>query len=203
MKFIGQLILVFLTMSVTLFSGNAFAQSKADSLFSHKGFKFNFGLGETRVPSEDSFDKVGWGDINLGYGISSRSTFWLGVKGGEVKDVDLDEPKHFFGGLELTYQYKFISDASFQPYGKIGFGAYGIGFDDNPDRVIAGGGLTGAVGFDYFFSKRFGIGLELNLKDIVMVSETIKVNGGDDVERDLEPHLNRDSRTLMVTFTIQ
>ncbi len=204
MRLIGQLVVV-LTMGLTVFSGNTLAKSKADSLFSHKGFKLSLGLGEARVPSEDRFDELGWGELNLGYGVSSRSTFWIGLKGGQISDSN--EPEHFLGGLDLMYQYKFIDDGKFQPYGKVGVGAYGIGYDNSntpePDRVIAGGGLIGAIGFDYFFTRRFGIGLELNFKDIVMLSETIKVDGGDDIERDLEPHLNRDSSTMMITFTIQ
>lgn len=179
-----------------------FAQSeKATSLFSHKGIKAALGLGTIEMPSENSLNEGDAGTLSLGYGFSDRSTLWLSLAGAEYPARAVNQNLVEFGGLELSYQYKFRPQSGLQPYGKIGVGIYGV-HERDTNLTIWGGGLNFALGADYFFSRHFGIGAEVNFKDIEYAKESREVNG-DVITSDLIPHLNRDSGGFLITLTIQ
>ena len=187
---------------VVLASSSLFAQSdKPQSRFSHKGVKAAIGAGSYEMRIGENLNERDWGLMSLGYGFSDRSTLWLSLTGGEYPKKVATAEAGWFGGIELAYQYKFRPQSRFQPYGKIGLGGYGQQEEDS-NVTIAGGGLNFALGADYFFSKHFGIGVELSMKDIEFISESRTVNGNEIVS-DLNPHLHRDAGGIMFTLTIQ
>lgn len=88
-----------------------------------------------------------------------------------------------------------------QPYGKIGIGAYEL--DATKINVARrGGGINVALGADFFLSRHFGFGVEAFFKDIEY-TKLVQGGAGGEIERDITPSLNRDSRGLMLTLTIQ
>ncbi len=195
-----QLLQIITLMSVMMLYGHSlFAQPK--QRFSHTGVKAALGFGNFDVPSSANSADDGAGMLSLGYGFSNRSTLWLSLIGTNSEAKSATRIVTEFGGVELAYQYKFRPESNFQPYGKIGVGAYALQ-ENGTDPTLLGGGFNFALGADYFFSRHFGIGAELNFKDIEYISESRTVNGNE-VVSDLRPHLNRDSRAFLITLTIQ
>jgi outer membrane protein W len=99
-------------------------------------------------------------------------------------------------------QYKFITDSRLQPYGKVGWGVYGLREKD-VDVTKIGTGFAFAVGADYFFSRNFGFGVEVNYKFLNYTEESRKVGDDDWQTFDLDPALNGNSLSVVLTFTIQ
>ena len=190
-------------LSLAVFSiSSLFAQSeKPQSRFSHKGLKAAIGTGTFEMRSGANLNDGNAGLLSLGYGFSSRSTLWLSLGGVEYPKKNANEKVTEFGGVELAYQYKFMPQSRFQPYGKIGLGGYGL-HEKGTNLTILGGGFNLGLGADYFFSKHFGVGVELNFKDIEFIRQSETVNGKDIVS-DLNPRLNRDSTGFLITLTIQ
>ena len=101
----------------------------------------------------------------------------------------------------MSLQYKIQSQTRFQPDGKVGVGVYGIGEkDSNVIFWVSGFALT--VGADYFFSRHFGVGVEMLYKNVDYSKETRKINGNDIVS-DLNPKLDGESVGFMFTLTVQ
>ncbi len=190
---------IILISVVMLYSHSLFAQSK--TRFSHKGIKVALGAGNFDMPSSTTPEEHEAGMLSLGYGFSDRSTLWLTLIGADNESRSATQMMTEFGGIELAYQYKFMPESKFQPYGKIGVGAYALQ-ENGTDPTLIGGGFNFAFGADYFFSRHFGIGAEFNFKDIEYSIESRTVNG-DEIVSDLSPHLNRDSRAFLITLTIQ
>ena len=191
---------IILISAVMLYGHSLFAQPK--TRFSHKGIKVALGAGNFDMPSSTTPEEHEAGMLSLGYGFSDRSTLWLSLIGtGDNESRSATQMMTEFGGIELVYQYKFMPESKFQPYGKIGLGAYALQ-ENGTDPTLIGGGFNFAFGADYFFSRHFGIGAEFNFKDIEYSIESRTVNG-DEIVSDLRPHLNRDSRAFLITLTIQ
>jgi len=190
---------IILISAVMLYGHSLFAQPK--TRFSHKGIKVALGAGNFDMPSSTTPEEHEAGMLSLGYGFSDRSTLWLSLIGTGDESRSASQMETEFGGIELAYQYKFRPESSFQPYGKIGLGAYALQ-ENGIDPTLIGGGFNFAFGADYFFSRHFGIGAEFNFKDIEYSIESRTVNG-DEIVSDLRPHLNRDSRAFLITLTIQ
>ena len=190
---------IILISAMMLYGHSLFAQPK--TRFSHKGIKVALGVGNFDMPSSTTPEENGSGMLSLGYGFSDRSTLWLSLIGTDNESRSATQIVTEFGGAELVFQYKFRPESSFQPYGKIGVGAYGLQ-ENGTDPTLIGGGFNFAFGADYFFSRHFGIGAEFNFKDIEYSIESRTVNG-DEIVSDLRPHLNRDSRAFLLTLTIQ
>ncbi|MCZ6820542.1 MAG: outer membrane beta-barrel protein [Calditrichaeota bacterium] len=169
--------------------------------FSHKGFKFLAGLGALELPSGDEFDEGQAAQLSLGYGFSNHSTLWLTLKGAELPSKTNSQFDTNFNAVELSYQYKFMPQSRLQPYGKIGIGAYELDAT-KIDVARRGGGINVALGADFFLSRHFGIGVEAFFKDIEY-TRLVQGRAGGEIERDITPSLNRDSRGLMLTLTIQ
>lgn len=189
---------IILISFIMLYGHSLHAQTKPQ--FSHKGVKAALGFGNFDTPSGRSGED-GAGMLSLGYGFSDRSTLWLTLTGTDNEANSATRIMTEFGGIELVYQYKFMPESKFQPYGKIGLGGYALQ-ENGVDPTFLGGGFNFAIGADYFFSRHFGIGAELNFKDIEYVSQSRTVNG-EEIVSDLRPHLNRDSRAFLITLTIQ
>lgn len=190
---------IILILALMLYGQSLSAQSKPR--FSHKGIKAALGFGNIDMPSSTNSGDGGAGMLSLGYGFSDRSTLWLSLIGTDNDSRSATRIVTEFGGVELAYQYKFRPESKLQPYGKIGIGGYALQ-ENGMDPTFLGGGFNFAIGADYFFSRHFGIGAELNFKDIEYFSESRTVNGNEIVS-DLRPHLNRDSRAFLITLTIQ
>ncbi len=190
---------IILISALMLYSHSLFAQPK--HRFSHTGVKAALGFGNIDMPSSANSGDDGAGMLSLGYGFSDRSTLWLSLIGTDNESRSATQMMTEFGGVELAYQYKFRPESKLQPYGKIGIGGYALQ-ENGMDPTFLGGGFNFAIGADYFFSRHFGIGAELNFKDIEYFSESRTVNGNEIVS-DLRPHLNRDSRAFLITLTIQ
>ncbi len=190
---------IILISALMLYSHSLFAQPK--HRFSHTGVKAALGFGNIDMPSSANSGDDGAGMLSLGYGFSDRSTLWLSLIGTNNEAGSATQIMTEFGGVELAYQYKFRPESKLQPYGKIGIGGYALQ-ENGMDPTFWGAGFNFAIGADYFFSRHFGIGAELNFKDIEYFSESRTVNGNEIVS-DLRPHLNRDSRAFLITLTIQ
>ncbi len=192
---------IILISALMLYSHSLSAQSKPR--FSHKGIKAALGFGNVNMPSSANSGDDGAGMLSLGYGFSERSTLWLSLIGtGDNESRSATRMLTEFGGIELAFQYKFRPASSFQPYGKIGIGAYALQ-ENGTDPTFFGGGFNFAIGADYFFSRHFGIGAEFNFKDIEYTKQSRKDSDGAERLSDLRPHLNRDSRAFLITLTIQ
>ncbi len=190
---------IVLISALMLYGQSLSAQSKPR--FSHKGIKAALGFGNIDMPSSTTSGDGGAGMLSLGYGFSDRSTLWLSLIGTDNDSRSATRIVTEFGGIELAFQYKFRPESSFQPYGKVGVGAYALQ-ENGTDPTFFGGGFNFAIGADYFFSRHFGIGAEFNFKDIEYSKQSRTVNG-DEIVSDLRPHLNRDSRAFLITLTIQ
>ena len=190
---------IVLISALMLYGQSLSAQSKPR--FSHKGIKAALGFGNVDMPSSTTSGDGGAGMLSLGYGFSDRSTLWLSLIGTDNDSRSATRIVTEFGGIELAFQYKFRPESSFQPYGKVGVGAYALQ-ENGTDPTFFGGGFNFAIGADYFFSRHFGIGAEFNFKDIEYSKQSRTVNG-DEIVSDLRPHLNRDSRAFLITLTIQ
>ena len=190
---------IVLISALMLYGQSLSAQSKPR--FSHKGIKAALGFGNIDMPSSTTSGDGGAGMLSLGYGFSERSTLWLSLIGTDNDSRSATRIVTEFGGIELAFQYKFRPESSFQPYGKVDVGAYALQ-ENGTDPTFFGGGFNFAIGADYFFSRHFGIGAELNFKDIEYSKQSRTVNG-DEIVSDLRPHLNRDSRAFLITLTIQ
>jgi len=168
---------------------------------SHKGFKATMALGGMRIPKESRFEDGQTVNLSLGYGFSNSSTLWLTVQGTEFKDKTAGDEVNEYNGLELSYQYRFMPEATLQPYGRVGLGAQIWKVRDSDTSVI-GPAISVALGADYFFTRHFGIGAELFFKDIEFTEQVVDGPGGE-VTTKLDQNLNRDSRGFMFTLTIQ
>ena len=106
-----------------------------------------------------------------------------------------------FGGIELNLQHKFEIESRFQPYGKVGFGVYGL-HEQNSDIAMVGAGLNIAIGVDYLFSRHFGVGAEFAFKKLDYYRESRETEQGE-LFTDLNPALNGDAAGFMLTLMIQ
>ena len=190
---------IVLISALMLYGQSLSAQSKPR--FSHKGIKAALGFGNIDMPSSTTSGDGGAGMLSLGYGFSERSTLWLSLIGTDNDSRSATRIVTEFGGIELAYQYKFRPESSFQPYGKIGIGGYALQ-ENGMDPTFWGAGFNFAIGADYFFSRHFGIGAELNFKDIEYFSQSRTVNGNEIVS-DWSPHLNRECMAFLIALTLQ
>ena len=176
-------------------------EDKPKSRFSHRGIKIAFGAGSFENEFGDKLEDGGAGSLNLGYGFDDKFTLWLGLLGVEHPENSVNREATDFGGAELNLQYKLLPQSRVQPYGKLGVGFYGIG-EQNSNVTFLGGGFALAVGADWFFWRHFGIGAELQYKNIDYSKERREILGKT-VETDLNPRLDGKSVGLMFILTIQ
>lgn len=169
--------------------------------FSHRGVKAALGVGQLGTAEETQLEDGQAVTLNLGYGFSSHSTLWLAFTGSEHKGLQNKDLITEFDGAETTFQYKFRPESRLQPYGKLGFGVYGMK-DLSQDTRQLGAGFVLALGTDFFFARHFGLGAELTFKDIKYYREQIQTLGGE-VTNDLKPGINRDSFGFLITLTVQ
>ncbi len=182
-------------------TGYAQSEKKSVSPFSHKGIKAMAALGGLRVNGNEKLDDGQTVALGLGYGFSSRTTLWLALTGAEHSDEILNDAVTEFDGVELSFQYKFVADSPLQPYAKVGAGVYQVKRRGS-NLSQQGGGFNVALGADYFFSRHVGLGVELNFKDIRYQQQRLELPG-DDIVTDLEPEINRDTKGVMITLTLQ
>jgi len=194
-------IAAFVGLEMILKTTSLCAQQEHPSRFSHKGIKGAISSGSFDMISERQLKEGDGGALSLGYGFTDRFTFWLTLLGSEHSPVVDDERATKFGGLELNLQHKFKTLSRLQPYGKVGFGVYGLE-EQNSNVTLLGAGLNLAVGVDFFFSRHFGVGAELMFKKLDYVSQRIETAAGE-VISDLQPHLNGDTAGFVLTFTVQ
>ncbi len=176
-------------------------EEKSEPEFAHKGFKLILGLGGHDMLSDAETEAGRSVQLGLGYGFNDAATLWLSLSGTELSDKQENGPITELNGGGLTFQYKFWTRASLQPYSKVGIeGAVLETRGSNVRR--SGGGLMFAVGTDYFFTRRLGLGVEVQFKDIRFVRQEETTAQGE-VEADIRPELNRDTLGFVVTFTLQ
>jgi outer membrane protein W len=184
-------------------------EGKTDSSrFSHKGIKASIAYGIATAASDLNLKTGNDFAFSLGYGFSNNVTLWLGIGRAKHQNKQTTDTDAVFtnpaGGFQYKadLQYKFRSQSRLQPYGKVGWGVYTMSERD-VDVTKIGTGFTFAAGADYFFSRHFGFGVEVKYRILDFTEESRKV-GDDEYERfDLDPALNGDSVSIMVTFTIQ
>lgn len=175
-------------------------EEKVSPRFSNKGLKFSIGSTNQEMISERHLDKGEGGSISLGYGFSDNFSMWLSAIGSEhlIEDSEVITE---FGGLELNLQHKFNPDEAWQPYTKLGVGVYEL-HEKGSDVSLIGAGIAVGLGFDYFFSRHFGIGAEISLKKLDYISRKVETVDGEHIT-DIRPHLNGDTSTFMIHLVIQ
>ncbi len=81
-----------------------------------------------------------------------------GAAGHETSDPRIDAA---IGFVRLFAVYRFVPENSFRPYIKGGLGGYGLGLNEGSVSAdISGGGIAFGGGFDYIFSRHFGLGVD-------------------------------------------
>lgn len=192
----------YLLILLILVSTSVFGQEeKQESPFSHRGLKAAIGLGGFENEFGQTFEDGDGRILNLGYGIDDRFSLWLGaVLAEHPPQHDRVETTYFAGG-EVDLQYKFITDSPWQPYGKVGVGIYAIQ-EDNSGLTFVGSGFTAALGLDYFFSRHFGIGAELQFKELDY-SHRIENTPEGEQDTELRPQLDGQTTGFLITLTIQ
>ncbi|NIR49273.1 porin family protein [candidate division KSB1 bacterium] len=177
------------------------AQEQTSARFSHKGIKGLVAFGRFENDFGRELNDGEGGSLSLGYGFSDKFTLWLTALGVEHPQNAVNHSVTDFAGLELNLQYKFLADTPIQPYGKVGVGFYA--FEEQGTEVtVTGGGLALGLGADYFFSKHFGIGAELMIKNIEFDKQRRHVPGNK-VVSDSNAELEGESIGFMITLTIQ
>jgi len=188
---------------ILFISASLFAQEqKPESRFSHKGFKVSGGLGGFENDFDEfggKLDSGGAGFLSLGWGMSNHFTLWLAGLGADHFSPTLNRNKGGFVAFEISGQYKFMTESNFQPYGKLGIGAYFIGQDG---IIFSGGGVSLGLGADYFFSPHVGVGLEVQFKGQGYSRRSVKVDGKD-IVTDVDPKLDGKSSGVFLTLTLQ
>lgn len=193
----------FFAMIVLFLIGTTgFAQEeKQESQFSHRGLKAAIGLGGFENEFRQTFKDGEGGSLSLGYGIDDHFSLWIAVVAAEhPAQQDRENVTNFAGG-EIDVQYKFITDSRWQPYGKVGVGIYGIS-ENNSNLTFGGTGFAAALGLDYFFSRHFGIGAELQFKELDY-SRRIENTPEGELDTELRPQLDGKTTGFLITLTIQ
>jgi len=83
----------------------------------------------------------------------------------------------------------------------VGVGIYAIQ-EDNSGLTFVGSGFTAALGLDYFFSRHFGIGAELQFKELDY-SHRIENTPEGEQDTELRPQLDGQTTGFLITLTIQ
>lgn len=193
-----------------MYTGDLYAQEgKTDSSrFSHKGIKASIAYGIATAASDLKLKTGNVWSFSLGYGFNNNLTLWLGVGREKHQNRPAIDTNTVFANpasgfqYKADLQYKFRSQSRLQPYGKVGWGVYSMSEKD-VDITKIGTGFAFAVGADYFFSRHFGFGVEVNYKILNYTEESRKVGVDEWKEFDLDPALNGNSLTVMITFIIQ
>ena len=181
---------------------NLYAQEqKQKSRFSHKGLKGAIGTASFDMISERGLEEGEGGTLSLGYGFSDRFSIWATLLGAEHPVGNRDSTITEFSGIELNIQHRFETRSRWQPYGKLGFGIYGLEQRDSNVSLV-GAGINVGLGLDFFFAKHFGVGAELFYKKIDYFQQSVQTETGE-LLTDLDPNLNGDTVGFMLMFTIQ
>jgi hypothetical protein len=161
--------------------------------------KLNLGLVYQDVPAEQKLENGGAVSLCLGYGVSQRVTFWLGMNGSNhVHELDKDRESKIVG-VELGMQYKFRPHEKFRPYGKLGLGTYFYGLQDGEGTVLNGGGVAWALGAEYRLARFFSIGAEVFWKDFDYTQQAKEVDGD---YTDLPEPITGNTKGIMINFTL-
>jgi hypothetical protein len=166
--------------------------------YSNIGLKLNLGLGSQDVSSSQNLEKGDAASLSLGYGVSQRVTLWLGVNSGKHPH-ELNPPlESHFVGLEINLQYKLRPNKKLRPYGAIGIGTFFLG-DQETDVVQNGGGVTWALGAEYWLVRFLSIGAEFFWKDFDYTQQ--RVGEKSDFTK-MERPISGDTNGFMIKFTL-
>jgi len=169
--------------------------------FSNKGLKVSLASGSREMTKERNLQEGEGGALSLGYGFTDRFSLWLTLVGSEQARVGSEAKDVEFGGIVLNVEHKFQSNSNWQPYGKVGFGVYGL-TEKHSDVSLVGAGINVGLGVDYFFSRHFGVGAEASFQKLDYSSRHDK-SGSETVITDLSPNLNGDTGAFMLRLVIQ
>ena len=196
--------LVVVLALLVMYAGNLPAQEeKTDSSrFSHNGLKVSIAMGKANPASDLNLNTGNLFSLSLGYGFFNNFTVWLSGGSAQHRNKPANNTKTSYVNFELGLQYKFLSQSRLQPYGKFSGGVYLLNNENSDVTDKVGNGFALAAGADYFFSRHFGFGVEVNYKLVDFTEEFRKV-GGETKSVELDPALNGDSVSFMIAFTIQ
>jgi len=165
---------------------------------SKRGFKAALSLGGANPTGQGGLNAGGGGMLSVGYGFNESFSAWFtGMFAG--LSADENDLTQAFVGLELSLKYSPWTYYRLQPYGRVGVGGYAIGEEDT-DNAIAGTGFFLGIGSDYSINRHFGIGFEVQFKNITYREQRF---GGDGDFVDLDKNIDGDMLAYMLTFTIQ
>jgi hypothetical protein len=203
MRFYGGVLTVLILLficSVAVYAQDTVKVEGANR-FSHKGVKAMIGSANNEIIAERYLEQGEGGVLGVGYGFSNSFTLWVQFTGSEHQHVRAIDDITEFGGGEINLQYKFDTRSRLQPYGKLGFGGYQLKAQTSEVSLL-GGGINLAFGLDFFFSRHFGVGVELAYKKIDYYFENTETEEAR-IIRDLFPNLNGDTFTFGLTLTVQ
>jgi hypothetical protein len=134
--------------------------SNAPLIADTKGFHVGLGLNGSALRKESSDTENGAGfHFRLGYGISRNITVFFGGAGANMNDAE-----YGMGQADLGIRGYFPRDSRWVPFVEGAFTGRALIMDigHSDDFEISGNGFTAGGGVDYYVSRGFSIGLNLN-----------------------------------------
>ena len=113
--------------------------------------------------------------LHLGYNFTKSLGIFLSGTAAKI-DNDADEDFTLSQG-DLGFRYTFAGASAFVPY--LELGVTGLNAEPDTDEIdieLRGQGLTGGLGFNYFFSRK--VAFDMNLKFTKGEFDTVKFDGG-------------------------
>lgn len=142
-----------------------------------EGFHLGIALNGSAIRVDDrnvgrgATESGGGLNLDLGYNYASNFGVLFTVAGANISSVYGD---YTLGQADLVARYSFAQPLqSFVPYLELGL--TGISAAANSNVELRGGGGTGAIGFDYFFSRKAA--LDLNFRFTHGSINTLRVGG--------------------------
>lgn len=183
-------------------AGFARATDPANDRFSPRGIKAAIALGGLDPSSTQDLEEGDASTLRIGYGIDERITFWLAMTGSEhtrERDAEGRGIKADVGGLELSMQYTISNSTRLQPYGRFGFGGYGME-DRSTHDAWAGGGVVFGLGADYFVTRHWAFGAEATYRGMDYAEGRVGKKGD---FRKLADPIDGDAAGFSISVTVQ
>ena len=173
--------LVFITfMMFAALSNSVIAQTLPQT----KGFVLGAAINGSSIEIDDDElgDAVGnerqsGGGLTLHLGYNFTKSLGIFLSGTAAK-IDNDADEDFtLGQGDLGFRYTFAGSSAFVPYLELAVTALNAEPDtDEVDIELRGQGLTGGLGFNYFFSRK--VAFDMNLMFTGGEFDTVKFDGG-------------------------
>jgi len=169
----------------------------------YTGMRFQ-GTHLSGISSEDGTFRVkedGAGaQLYLGYSFNPVFSMELDLGGAthETSDPAIDVD---MGSIQLLMHYRFRPGHGFRPFVKGGLAGYSLAFRNTPGNIrLEGGGVPVGVGFDYFFTRHFSIGLDASHNIIKYENAVADIGGASSVSVDIDAEGSMTALGMNVAF---